>query len=150
MKVYILNMWVISILCIFVCLTSVLNASGHIIFNQTSLKNEATSSIDTTFTMKSLSSYEQEITHIRYCTYKMNDELKTSYALLIGGFAIASVPTIGERCGMWNVGDVDHKKFFVIVGGISSLSGLILFIDSNKWLKYIAIGPKGMGFIYTF
>lgn len=91
--------------------------------------------------------YKYEIDHIRYCTGKYRNEIMTGYVFSFVGMASMSAPLyIKTKTNE----DADNVK---LVGGIGfgiSLVGLIIIIDSNKWMKRINVGPDGIGLRYRF
>jgi hypothetical protein len=83
--------------------------------------------------------YKYEIDHIRYCAWKYNREVMTGYT-----FSIASCLVLGIGIA------VEDSKVPEIMGLGLGLTGAILVIDSNKWMKRMYIGPNGAGIKYNF
>jgi hypothetical protein len=80
-----------------------------------------------------------EIDHIRYCAYKYNREMLTGYGCSIGAIGVF---ILGAA--------TDYTEATSIVGAGLALTGFILIVDSQKWMKRIYVGPNGAGIKYTF
>ncbi|MBV5334367.1 MAG: hypothetical protein JZU49_00995 [Sulfuricurvum sp.] len=83
--------------------------------------------------------YKYEIDHIRYCAGKYNREIMGGYGLTFIGAAIV----IGGSTS-------DKPEPTFVIGGVVSLIGTFMVIDSQKWMKRMYVGPNGMGIRFTF
>ena len=100
----------------------------------------AFSAKEDTLAVKSLM-YRQlsgEIEHLRYCMGKYHKQKMTGYYF---GFSAIGIGACGVA--------VDEPS--VLIGsGVLGLVGLIISVDSEKWLKKASLTPYGLGLKYTF
>lgn len=101
--------------------------------------------------------------YTRFCLKKYHDEKMKAYVLQLSGLAIAGAGMLipvqdGEA--IYNSGYPDEYTVYTedntirnvgfIVGGAAFLGGIILQIDSEKWLKRAYFGPNGIGVRFEF
>jgi hypothetical protein len=88
--------------------------------------------------------YKYEIDHIRYCAGKYSREIKTGYVFSLAGVAAVASPSFID------ITNQDTEKIVKRVGYGMGILGVLLIIDSNKWMKRMYIGPEGFGIRYSF
>jgi hypothetical protein len=86
--------------------------------------------------------YEKEILHIRNSLMKYRREKLTGIWLTIGGGLV-----YGMSVGLYEaeVLDEDGAAVVLITGGLLAISGSILQLTSNRWLKQAYLGPTRSG-----
>lgn len=87
-------------------------------------------------------SWQEELQHTRYCLGNYRKEKLTGIWMTVGGGVLAGVST-----GLYesDVIDSDIASIGYIAGGVSVITGYVLQITCNRWLKKAAIGPANSG-----
>jgi hypothetical protein len=87
---------------------------------------------------------ENEIEYIRLCLNEYHKERQTGICMGFAGVVFSS--------GSYLVNDNISRYTFSIMGGVTSLAGLILILDAEKWIKRSSIKPSttGIGVKVTF
>lgn len=116
---------------------------------------------------------QYQIDFVRHCLKKYHDEKLIGYGFQLGGFIISGIGLSIDKksdevngiyqneTGGWtydttvpNYGvhkaDNSLRNVLIIGGAACSLSGIVFFIDSEKWMKRAYIGPDGFGVRFTF
>jgi len=75
--------------------------------------------------------YKYEIDHIRYCSRKYYKEIKAGYFFSLAGVATVAYPSF------YNIKNTDTEQTVKQVGYGMGVLGVLLIIDSNKWMKRI-------------
>lgn len=94
-----------------------------------------------------------QLDFIRYCNYKHYKQRQTAYVLWGLGTAIGVAPLFIPDD---NFSTIDKQLQFTKATGIASaalnLIAIVVFIDSDKWLKYSSVKPasNGLGVTITF
>ncbi len=86
--------------------------------------------------------YEKELLHIRNSLMKYRREKLTGIWLTIGGGFV-----YGLSVGLYeaDVLDEDGAAVVLITGGLLAISGSILQLTSNRWLRQAYLGPTRSG-----
>ncbi len=86
--------------------------------------------------------YQRELLHIRNSLMKYRREKLTGIWLTIGGGFV-----YGLSVGLYqaDVLDEDGAAVVLITGGLMGISGYILQLTSNRWLKQAYLGPTRSG-----
>lgn len=90
---------------------------------------------------------QYQIDYTRHCLKKYHDEKITSYVFSMGGLAFLTSGFVIEP-NRKNGNNL--KNGFLVTGGLSAAIGLIVLIDSEKWLKRAYVGPDGFGVKFNF
>lgn len=87
-------------------------------------------------------SWQDELQHTRYCLGNYRKEKLTGIWMTVGGGVLAGLST-----GLYESGviDSDVASIGYIAGGVSVITGYVLQITCNRWLKKAAIGPADSG-----
>lgn len=117
----------------------------------------AVSSVDTIVfnDMDANTQLQYQLDYVRYCLYKSNRQKSYGYAFSIVGGLVMVIGMADDGYNVTEYGNRDNNSFdgtymLTIVGGVMSLAGTIMVIDSEKWLKRAYIGPNGIGVKFEF
>ena len=85
---------------------------------------------------------EDEIRHLRYCIGKYRKEKVTGIWLTLGGAFTAGLAT-----GLYQTDVIDEKAASIIYigGGVSVITGYVMQLTCNRWLKKASFGPADSG-----
>lgn len=111
--------------------------------NEASLANVSETSLaHAPLAMMADMDYEKELLHIRSSLMKYRREKLTGIWLTIGGGFV-----YGLSVGLYeaDVLDEDGAAVVLITGGLLAISGYILQLTSNRWLKQAYLGPTRSG-----
>jgi hypothetical protein len=110
-----------------------------------------------------VSKLEFQNDYTRFCLKKYHDEKMIGYKCQLAGIIIVGasfIIPVPEDVSIYESGTSSeytiHKKDFTIRtitsigGGVISLLGVIINIDSEKWMKRAYIGPDGIGVRFKF
>lgn len=119
-----------------------------VVFSQTSFNgnemkfNEFQLSTNTQLSEGLNTNVEEDIRHLRYCIGKYRKEKMTGIYLTLGGLVTAGLAT-----GLYQSGTLDENTASIIYigGGVMFISGFVMQITCNRWLKKAAIGPADSG-----
>ena len=83
-----------------------------------------------------------EIEHLRYCLKNYRKEKLTGTWLTIGGGFIAGLAT-----GLYQNDVIDENTAGIVYigGGVMVITGYVMQITCNRWLKKASIGPADSG-----
>lgn len=100
----------------------------------------------------SLVTYDQfayELSHTRYCLMNYRREKLTGIWLMIGGSTLAATTAT-----IYGAGDVPEEVALIgyVAGGLMGITGEIMLLTCNRWLKKAYFGPadSGIGIKFTF
>ena len=88
--------------------------------------------------------YKIEIDYIRYCAGKYSRKMSAGYFFTLVGVAAVATPSYIDFA------TPDIEKTVKQVGYGMGVLGVLLILDSNKWMKRIYVGPQGFGIRYPF
>lgn len=85
---------------------------------------------------------DDEIRHLRYCISKYRKEKVTGIWLTIGGAFTAGLAT-----GLYQTDVIDETAASIIYigGGVSVVTGYVMQLTCNRWLKKASFGPADSG-----
>jgi hypothetical protein len=99
---------------------------------------------------------QYELDYVRHCLYECHQEKGRGYALsVVGGMMMGigmaySSNNVDSNFDGQSGNNFDTPGAMFIVGGVMSLVGTIMVIDSEKWLKRAYLGPNGFGVKFVF
>lgn len=77
---------------------------------------------------------EKDLQYVKGCLHNYQKQHVTSFLLTGSGLtALAITPLLSN--------DSKNQKYVIMGGGVLSLVGAIIFVDSEKWLRKTAIKP---------
>ena len=85
---------------------------------------------------------QDELIFLRHCLGKFYKEWKTGVILCFSGIGLT---IIGFPVAIATTSNIP-----LIIGGVTSLVGGIIILDSHKWLKRASIGVGGSGFTIQY
>ncbi|HET6556393.1 MAG TPA: hypothetical protein VFG54_03705 [Prolixibacteraceae bacterium] len=128
--------------------------------NETTVKPHRVSSVSFVDTlsfnhMDANTKLQYQLDYVRYCLYKSNRQKSYGYAFSIVGGLVMGIGMADDSDNVNEYGNRSNNSFdgtyvLTIVGGVMSLAGTIMVIDSEKWLKRAYIGPNGVGVKFEF
>lgn len=98
---------------------------------------------------------QYQLDYVRHCLYKSNRQKSYGYAFSIVGGLVMGIGMADDsdnisEYGARNNNSLDGTYVLTLVGGVMTLAGTIMVIDSEKWLKRAYIGPSGVGVKFEF
>lgn len=152
------------LLCLFLALsvTSLIaqEKDGIYFSNEPSVKAprvKTVSSVDTIVfnDMDANTQLQYQLDYVRHCLYKSNRQKSYGYAFSIVGGLVMGIGMADDGDNVSEYGARDNNSFdgtyvLTVVGGVMSLAGTIMVIDSEKWLKRAYVGPNGVGVKFEF
>ena len=85
---------------------------------------------------------ENDIQHLRYCIGKYRKEKVTGIYLTLGGAF-----TAGLASGLYQYDVIDETTSSIVYlgGGVAIISGYVMQLTCNRWLKKAALSPADSG-----
>lgn len=86
--------------------------------------------------------WQDEIQHTRYCLGQYRKEKLSGLWLTVGGGITAGLAT-----GLYQADVIDETPAFIgyTAGGAMMITGYVMQLTCNRWLKKAAIGPADSG-----
>ena len=85
---------------------------------------------------------ENDIQHLRYCIGKYRKEKVTGICLTLGGAFTAG---LASGLYLYDVIDETTASIVYLGGGVAVISGYVMQLTCNRWLKKASFGPSDSG-----
>ena len=118
-----------------------------LVFSQTNFSgNQTTFNENQPFEKASLANdivnIEDDIQHLRYCIGKYRKEKVTGIYLTLGGAFTAG---LASGFYLYDVIDETTASIVYLGGGVAVISGYVMQLTCNRWLKKAALSPADSG-----